>query len=609
MAESTNPSVRNGAGAASANDHAGTHQDSHFGGGLHVAPRGSGHHDDHHHAHPSPQARLWHLLWPERRDIGVVIIFAVMVGILMLAVPVTIETLVNTVSFRGLQQPVVVLSLLLFVCLAFATLLRLIQTFLVEVIQRRIFVRVAHELSHRLPRVHAEAFEGAHGPELVNRFFDVMTVQKVAAALLLDGVAVVLQAFIGMLVLAFYHPFLLGFDLLLLVSVAFVVFALGRGAVRSSIEESLAKYAVVHWLEEMARYPMVFKQGGCAQHPLQRAEHYVSHYLNCRRAHFAVVFRQIFFALSLQAVAMTALLGLGGWLVIQGGLTLGQLVAAELIVAIVVGSFAKLGKHMEAYYDLMAAVDKLGHLLDLPLERPDGEGHVASGPADLRLRGVSFAFNAGRPVLEGIDLHLPPRSRLAIVGGNGSGKSTLSELLFGMRHPTSGVVELDGGDLRDIHLDALRQQVALVRGADAFEGTIEENLRVGRGHLTLATMREALIAVGVADEIAALPDGLQTRLTSGGAPLSRGQVIRLALARAIVARPRLLIIDESLEGLDRAAAQTVLKALLDQHAPWTLVLFTHDPVFANTCNLVHQLQRGSLTRMSMPLEEEMLCPR
>ncbi len=202
---------------------------------------------------------------------------------------------------------------------------------------------IVTDLGYRLPRVHVESFDRNHGPELVNRFFDVLTVQKAGATLLHDGIAVILQTMIGLLILAFYHPLLLAFEVVLVISITFVLFVLGRGGVRTAIIESKAKYAVAASLEEIARHPLSFKQAGGPELARGRADALAASYVEARRKHYRVVFRQIVSSLAMQVFAATVLLTLGGWLVIHGQLTLGQLVAAELIVSIVLASFAKLG--------------------------------------------------------------------------------------------------------------------------------------------------------------------------------------------------------------------------------------------------------------------------
>ncbi|MGB0716016.1 MAG: peptidase domain-containing ABC transporter [Phycisphaerae bacterium] len=523
----------------------------------------------------SPIKRLLKLLFPERRDITIVIAFAVGVGILTLATPVAVQALVNFVAFGGLMQPLVILGLLLLAFLSLAGAMRVFKTWVVEVMQRRIFVRVSTDLAQRLPRVRVDAYDSGHGPELVNRFFDVLTVQKAGAALLLDGVGVVLQTLIGLTILAFYHPVLLAFDAILVVAIFFVLFILGRGAVRTAIKESKAKYAVAASLEEIARNPTSFKLSGGPEFAYQRTDSLAVDYVSARQKHFAVVIRQVVGAVALQALAGTALLTIGGWLVIEGQLTLGQLVASELIVSIVLASFAKIGKQLESFYDLLAAVDKLGQLIDLPLERSEGEnqGQSSKGMA-LQIAGLTFGYRSDHKLLDGFNLHVRSGERVCIVGRHGSGKSTLADLLYGLREPGSGRIELDGVDIREVSLSTLRKNVSLVKGFEMIEGSIIDNVRMNREGISMTEVRQALDDVGLLRELRALPQGLNTWVSSTGNPLSFGQARRLMLARAIVESPRLLVLDDLLDDLDADACRVVTDTLLAPSRPWTLVILS-----------------------------------
>jgi ABC-type bacteriocin/lantibiotic exporter with double-glycine peptidase domain len=542
----------------------------------------------------SPLARLVGFLRPEKKDLWVVLVFSLVVGVLALASPVAVEALVNTVAFGKYMQPVVILALMLFTFLAFAAAIRALITFVVEILQRRLFIRVVEDLAYRLPRVEQREFDKEYGPETVNRFFDIVTVQKSASALLLDGISIVLQTVVGMTVLAFYHPFLLGFDVLLLALIAFIVFALGRGAVKTAIQESRAKYAVAEWLEELARHTTAFKLHSGSQFGLERADQLAVNWLDARRQHFRVVMRQILFALGLQAVGATILLGLGGWLVIMGELTLGQLVAAELIVMMIVGSFAKLGKHMESFYDLLAAIEKLGHLFDLKTEPHDKVFHLGrSGPAAVALEQVQYSYDR-KIALREISLEVSSGESVALTGGSGSGKSTLIELLCGLRPPSSGHIELDGIDIREIRPDSLREHLALARGIDVFHATIDENVHLNRPNIQANDVRDALQMVGLLDEVLRLPDGLNTMLQTGGAPLSSTQALRLMLARALVGRPRLLLIDGTLDGLSDQVATDVLARLTRRRTPWTLIVSTGRQSVMEACDRVIWLDAGRI---------------
>ncbi|HEX2570315.1 MAG TPA: ABC transporter ATP-binding protein [Polyangia bacterium] len=543
---------------------------------------------------PPPVRRLLALVRWDSTELWVAVAYGAGVGLFQLAIPIAVQSLVNTVAFGTLLQPLVVLALLVLAGLLLAGGMRALQAHLIEVIARRLFARVALDLSWRLPRVRAAALDGAHGPELVNRFFDVLTLQKGAAALLLDGLAVALGTAAGLLLLALYHPVLLGFGLVLALAMLGVLFGLGRGATATSIEESKAKYEVAAWLEEVVRHPATFRSRAGEELAAGRALHLIEDYLGARQQHYRVVLRQMVGGFGLQALASAGLLGVGGYLVIARQLTLGQLVAAELVVTAAVASFAKLWKVLESYYDLLAAVDKLGHLTDLPVDPRVADARAGAAlPAEprgaaLRLCGVGYRFAEGRGGLRGLDIEIHPGERVVLLGGHGAGKSLVADLVAGVRLPSEGRIEIDGLDVRDVHLESLREQVLLVRGAEIFAGTVAENLSLGRADVGPAEMRTVLEAVGLWEEIAALPEGLGTMLATGGAPLSVGQARRLVVARALVLQPRLLVIDD-LGTFDTALRHRVWRALTDRHAPWTLVLTAHAGEWIGPVDRVIQL--------------------
>jgi len=541
-----------------------------------------------------PFARLQALLKPEWSDIWIVMVFAFIVGLLTLATPIAVEALVNTVAFGRFVQPIFVLALILLTFLSFSAALRGLQTYVVELVQRRLFARVAGDLAFRLPRAQTEATDGVYLPELTNRFFDIVTVQKVAASLLLDGIGLILSAVIGMAVLAFYHPWLLGFDVVMMALIAFIIFVLGRGAVASAIKESKNKYYMAAWLEDIARCPTTFRTSGGTDLALERTDRLVHEYLEARKKHFRILMRQILFALGLQAVASTALLGIGGWLVVDGQLTLGQLVAAELIVTVIVRAFAKIGKHMESFYDLLAAVDKLGALFDLPTEKHDGIMEInAEGPARLEVGAIEHRKAADRKHLhKAVTFEAGAGGSVAALGTSGSGKSTLLDLIYGPRAPTSGHVTIDGFDPQDLRSDVLRSNVSLVRRGEIFHGTLEENIHLHRATVTSADVRYALEQVGLYDQVLRLPDGFDTKLDADGVPLSGTQVDLLCLARAIAGRPRLLLVDGLLDALSDEELEVVMDSLLRRDRPWSLVIATGRKSLAERCDQTVKMHNG-----------------
>lgn len=547
------------------------------------------HRGDDHESPISPFQRLRTLALPERKDLWIVVVFSIVDGVLMLASPIAVESLVNTVAFGRYLQPIVILAILLGTFLTFSSALRALMAYVVEILQRRLFVRLVADLAYRMPRVRGAALDHVHGPELVNRFFEVATIQKITSSLLLDAVSIVLQTFIGMVVLAFYHPFLLGFDLILLMLVSFITFGLGRGAVRTAVRESRAKYAVAAWLQELARHSATFKLHAGYRFALDRADRLTADYLDARRQHYRIVLRQLLFTLGLQALVATALLGLGGWLVIRGQLTLGQLVAAELIVTVIVGSFAKMSKHLESLYDLLASMDKLGHLFDLPIERHDRLFYLPTGqPARVAVRQVSYQYEGHashrHEALHNVNVEIEPGQYVALTGPSGAGKSTLIDLLCGVRQPSSGHLEMDGVDLRELRADWLREHLTVSRGIEIFQGSIEENVHLNRPEISAEHVREALAVVGLTDELLQLPGGLNANLQTNGAPLSTTQALRLMLARAVVGRPRLLLIDGTLDALPDEMLDRLLPVLLGPQRPWTALVVTGRQLVIDRCD-------------------------
>lgn len=552
--------------------------------------------------HPAPHRRLFRLLRPERADIGIILLLSVINGLLLLATPLAVDAVVNNIAFGGQQrvylQALLILSFALFAFLALLAVMRATQHYVMEVIQRRLFVRFTADLAYRLPHMQVAALDRTMGPELVNRFFEVITVQKNSSLLLLEGVNLALATLMGLVVLAFYHPFLLAFDLVLVAALGVIIVGLGRNAVGTSIRESYAKHAVAGWLEQVALFPVLFHSAGGSELACRRADALLHDYLAARGAHFRILLHQIGGLLALQAVASAALLTIGGALVLRGELTLGQLVASELIVGAIVASVAKFGKHLEAWYDVLAAVDKLGHLVDLPVERETTEQPPATaGSAEVCAQRLSFGYEPGRPLLDALSFRIPPGARVAVVGPAGSGSSTLLDVLYGLRQPQQGMVSIDGVDTRHWPIDELRHQVALVRGHEIVDATIAENVRLGRDDIGLDQVRRVLDVVGLIDAVLDFPGGLDTRLRPGGSPLSSTQRAQLVLARAIVGDPRLLLIDETLDAMDPATLAALDHCLFAAGNPWTLVLATRDPDLVRRCDLGIRLGEAQDTDM------------
>jgi putative ABC transport system ATP-binding protein len=523
--------------------------------------------------HQTPWQRLRSLVRLERQDLFVIVAYGIATSLVGLATPLAVQALVGTIAFGNLLQPLIVLSLVLVAALLLAGVLRTLQLVVVEVLLKRLFVRLVGDLGWRLPRVALAVRDEVDGSKLVNRFFDVLTVQKTTSTLLLEGFALALELMVALVVLAFYSDALLAFSMLLFLSVVFVVLILGRNGVPTSIAESVAKHDVAGWLEDLVRHPTAFRTATSRDFGLSRVEAFCREYLLARGHHFAVLLRQSVAGFALQAVAAAALLGVGGALVLRGELTLGQLVAAELIVGSVVTALSKLGKQLESAYDLLAAVDKIGHLVDLAVERDDGAPVKEGGALGFATFDLAVDVGLDQPrTLHFGSFDVARGSQVAILADSGSGKSTLVDTLLGLRSPSSGRISIDGDDVRTLSLQHLRARVVVAREDEIFEGTVAENLRLGRTKIPTRLLVEALRIVELDEMILGHPAGLGRELIPRAGALSSGQARLLMLARVIVDEPGVLLVDGIFDVLGLEQAGRILRRL--QKRPATLVVLT-----------------------------------
>ena len=540
--------------------------------------------------------RVTELLRGDWRDVGVIVVYAIGVGLCSLVFPVAVKSLVNTVAFGTLLQPVIILTVIVGGVLVFAGTMRVFQLYAVELLQRRLITRLGLTLAARIPHINLQKFSEKFGPEYVLRFFEVFQVQKGLAVLLLDGVSLFFQVTLGLTLVSFYHPFFLAFALVLVVVVSIVFGLLGWNGVKTAVEESDAKYDVVTWLQDLASKATVFKSYAGESFAASRADQLIAKYLGKRSIHFHTIARIVIAALILQAFASAALLGLGGWLVIKGQLTLGQLVAAELVFSIILVSVSKMGKHVETFYDIAAGVAKLDSILDLPFEELSGTMMgVRDAPAHLRLEDVTVVSKQGQPpVLRDVQLDVKPGEKVVVWGGNAAGKSFLANLLYRLAEPEKGRVRLDEYNVATIHPQELRDEIALIRGIEIFHGTIRDNLTVGRTSVTDTQIREALELVGLSDEVFAMASGLDTLLRGTAAPLSRGQALRLMVARGLLARPRLLILDGTVDLIDEQSRRKVLLSLLGPNWHVTTVILTHEEDVLKLFPKVFRIENGTI---------------
>lgn len=536
----------------------------------------------------NPLSRITAFLKLESHDINTIVFLIVGIGILNFATPVAIQALVNIVTMGGILEPLYVISFVLFTLLTLSGVLYILQAYLVEHIQRRFFVRTAIESANKTQESAGRENNRQSTAELMNRFLDVTIVQKATAQLLTNGLSSVLQAVIGSIVLMFYSFYFALVVLLMTITLWFTVRVIGSRAINTAIQESVTKYQLVAWLETIAHNISAFKflHGKFLSH--DRIDTLALNYLNARKTHFNTLLKQNITGVFLYASAGTAMLALGGALVIQGQINLGQFVAAELIIFNVLSSFVRFIYQLESYYDMSAAFDKIGMIQDLEQEKG---GLYQSDAQDIAVcfKDVRFAYNDDSVAVDKLSFLLPPKSTMAILAKTGGGKSTIAELLVGLKEPNSGFVQYNEVDIKQYEKDTLRKKVGYLRKLEILDETLANNIRFGRQDISVAEITEVLGKLDILEHVLKLEKNIDTTLNHAGAPLSFSQAKLLCIARNIIGNPALLVIDGLLDDFEMPMIDMVMKVLTAENRAWSLVVLTKHEYIANYCERLMKL--------------------
>ncbi|MFJ4714351.1 ABC transporter ATP-binding protein [Streptomyces sp. NPDC088785] len=280
----------------------------------------------------------------------------------------------------------------------------------------------------------------------------------------------------------------------------------------------------------------------------------------------------------------------------HGAATVGAVTAA----AVYAQQFAEPVNRVSYYVDdLHLAHTALVRLLGIPVppEQPPQPPHVPRRPA-LTARGLTFSHDGRHTVVHDVHLHVPPAENLALVGPSGAGKTTLATLLAGLREPQSGSVRLDDVRLDSLPSATVRNLVTVVeQHQHVFAGTLRDNVALARPETRDDDLRDALHAVGAGSWLAALPDGLATRVGAGGAPLDARQAQQIALARVLIAAPPIVVLDEATSDLDRTMAATLERLLADRLGDSTLITVAHRLHTARAADRIAVLQEGRITEL------------
>lgn len=539
--------------------------------------------------------RLLNLLKMEREDILQVLYYAIFAGILSLSLPLGIQAIVNLIQGAQISTSWIVLVTLVSLAVVFVGILELLQFRIIENIQQKLFVRASFEFTNRFPKIKMSELKNDYPPELANRFFDILTVQKGVSKLLIDFPAALLQILFGLILLSLYHPFFIiyGFLLLALIYVLFK-YSAQKGLV-TSLEESRNKYRVAHWIQEVARSIVSFKLSGRTRLALDKNDRLVAQYVTAREKHFNLLAFQFSKMIVFKLLVTAGLLVVGGLLVLNQQMNIGQFVAAEIIILLIIGSVEKLILGLESLYDVLTSLEKIGQVIDKDLENQLGDvDSTLQEDLSIELNKISFKDD-DFTILNDLTLNIPFKSRILLEGHNGSGKSTLLKLLAGVIEPTGGNFYINDTNQNNIILNKYRTLLGLsLMEETPFEGTILENLTLGDTTIDSKSLNEVIDLVGLSEFIKNQEKGMQTILYPEGKKLSFTVSKKIILARAILKKPKLFILNEPLDQFDNDEVKRIVDYLAGPDRDWGFIVVSKNPYWGHVVDKKIELTNGTL---------------
>jgi ATP-binding cassette, subfamily B, bacterial len=535
----------------------------------------------------SPLMRIFNLVRLERKEISAIYFYAIFNGLILLAVPVGIQALIGFAQTNTASSSIIVLIALIVISVFVGGVLQIKQMQISEKIQQQIFVRYAFAIANKIPSLKLSSVDDYYLPELVNRFFDISTLQKGLAKLLLEFPLAIIQIVFGLILLAFYHPVFIAFGLTLVIVLYFILYLSGSKGLQTSIEESNNKYATAAWLEEMARIIRSIKFSKSKTFHLEKADDGITAYLNARTKHFRILELQFKALIGFKTLVTTAMLIVGTFLLLEQQLNVGQFIAAEIVILTIISSVEKLIGNLDSVYDVLTSVDKIEKITDKESEEGGSLNltDIDKG-LSIQLTDVAFKYPGDTTdVFSNITFSIAPNEKICIQGDEGSGKSSLLRLLTGSYTNFSGSILINDIPIKNYDLHSLRVKTGVVISMqDIFDGTLLENICMGLKHVDMNEILVICKMTGLNDYLNILPNGFDTQLYTSGRKLPSNVVKKILLARALINKPSLLLLEEPWAGLEAIYQQQVKNYLLHEMKNTTVLVITKDENFATECD-------------------------
>jgi ABC-type bacteriocin/lantibiotic exporter with double-glycine peptidase domain len=540
--------------------------------------------------------KLLDLIKLERDEITSIYFYAILNGVIQLSLPLGIQAILGFVLGATMVTSVYLLIFIIIVAVLIVGYLQINQMKIIEKIQQKIFVRYAFSFAETIPKLDLKDIDHYYLPEKINRFFDVLNVQKGISKLLLDIPSATIQIIFGLLILSFYHPYFIVFSSILLL-VIFIIFKVtSRKGIETSIEESNFKYNVVSWLEEMGRVIKSFKYSQGTHLNLIKTDEKLLKYLNARTNHFQILLLQ-FKSLVFFKVCVTALmLVLGSYLLFNQLITIGQFVAAEIIILTTISSMEKLISSLENVYDVITGLVKLDSVLDNPIEKEESL-KLESNDLVITLDKMSFSYEDNQEIFNSISATILSNSITCISGKENSGKSTFLKLLTGSYMHFKGSITFNGIPLQNYSLQNLRTKMGIfLYEQDLFEGSLYENIVLGRTEIKIERIVDLSKKLGFEDFIQSFPNYFDTALDPLGQKLPSSLIRKILLLRALINTPQLLILEDPWIGFEDSTITKIQNYLIDISKNSTVVVSTNDKDFIEKSTVHFIIENGTLIK-------------
>lgn len=514
----------------------------------------------------SPGQRFWMLLKPDSSEISALYVYAIFNGLIYLALPLGIQSIINFIQGGQVSTSWIILTSFVLAAVFLSGLMSIYQMRITENIEQKIFSRASFEFAYRLPRLTETFKKKFYLPELANRFVETISLQKGITKILIDFSSAIVQIAFGLIVLSFYHPFFI-------IHIAFsflVIYVLFRFTVKrgleTSLEESKHKYKLIFWLQEVGRAAGSFKSAGYPEHPMNKTNDHLNNYVDAREKHFNILKRQYWLLVFFKVLIIGGLLLIGGLLVIQQQMNIGQFVAAEIIILLMMSSVEKLILTMRNMYDVLTALEKIGFVTDMEIEQPDSKVKMEicdDSGAELTLENLEIKYTeSDQQETVVYNLKAVPGSKIILHGKNEDKREMLFHILAGNNDQYSGLLKYCGLSIRAVSYEQMKSKVGVYSGQETiFSGTILDNITLGRPGLELKDVMKSARAVLLDSIVQNFEDGYHTLLSVNGTELTSSTRKKILLARALVHYPKLLAVNLDALPEDLAVRSKICKIL------------------------------------------------